>query len=115
MEVVIPEEEISGKAGQDAVKPTEKPATGLLQREPEVKPAEQARGTYFLQTGSFRSVAQADQFRARLSLLGLETSVQKVTINNKDTYHRVRVGPYRDFRALNQARTLLRQQASRPP
>ena len=110
MEVVIPEEEISGKAGQDAVKPQEKPAAGLLQREADVKPAAQARGTYFLQTGSFRSVAQADQFRARLTLLGLETSVQKITINNKDTYHRVRVGPYRDFSALNQARTLLRQQ-----
>jgi cell division protein FtsN len=110
MEVVIPEEEISGKTGQDAVKPPEKPAAALLQREPDVKPAAQVRGTYFLQTGSFRSVAQADQFRARLSLLGLETSVQKVTINNKDTYHRVRVGPYRDFSALNQARTLLRQQ-----
>jgi cell division protein FtsN len=110
MEVVIPEEEISGKTGQDAVKPPEKPAAGLLQSEADAKPAAQARGTYFLQTGSFRSLAQADQFRARLTLLGLETSVQKVTINNKDTYHRVRVGPYRDFSALKQARTLLSQQ-----
>ena len=91
MEVVIPEQEITGKPEQ-GVRQVEQP------------------GTYFLQVGSFSSANQADRFKAELALLGLETSIQKVTINNKDTYHRVRVGPYRDLDELNETRRLLKKQ-----
>jgi cell division protein FtsN len=91
MEVVVPEQEITGKPEQ-GVRRVEQP------------------GTYFLQAGSFSTAAQADRFKAELALLGLETSIQKVTINNKDTYHRVRVGPYRDLDELNKVRRLLNNQ-----
>ncbi|MGD2112802.1 MAG: SPOR domain-containing protein, partial [Gammaproteobacteria bacterium] len=66
-------------------------------------------GTYFLQVGSFRNGEQADRFKAELALLGLETSIQKVTIDNKATWHRVRVGPYSDLEALNRTRRTLRE------
>lgn len=88
MEIVVPEREIKG-APQEGIKQVKEP------------------GTYFLQVGSFSSSEQADRFKAELALLGLETSIQKVTINNKDTYHRVRVGPYHDLDALNRARRIL--------
>jgi cell division protein FtsN len=88
MEVIIPEQEIKGEPEQ-GVKQVKQP------------------GTYFLQAGSFRNASQADRFKAELALLGLETSIQKVTINNKDTYHRVRVGPYHDLDELNKARRIL--------
>ncbi len=91
MEVVVPEQEITGKPEQ-GVRRVEQP------------------GTYFLQVGSFSMAPQADRFKAELALLGLETSIQKVTINNKDTYHRVRVGPYRDLDELNKVRRLLKEQ-----
>jgi len=90
MEVVVPEQEITGKPEQ-GVRQVEQP------------------GTYFLQVGSFRNGKQADRFKAELALLGLETSIQKVTIDNKTTWHRVRVGPFSDLDALNKARRLLRQ------
>jgi cell division protein FtsN len=63
-----------------------------------------------LQAGSFRNGEQAERFRAELALLGLQTSIQTVTIDNKDTYHRVRVGPFRDTGSLNKARNRLSKQ-----
>lgn len=49
--------------------------------------------SYILQVGSFKKADDADSFRARLALLGIESKVQKVTIDNKDTWHRVQLGP----------------------
>jgi cell division protein FtsN len=90
MEVVVQEQEITGKPEQ-GVKQVEQP------------------GTYFLQVGSFRNGEQADRFKAELALLGLETSIQKVTIDNKNTWNRVRVGPFDDLDNLNRARRQLSQ------
>jgi len=64
-------------------------------------------GTYILQAGSFRSYAEADNLKAQLALLGVESKIDTVTVNNSDTWHRVRVGPYQDLRELNKIRTRL--------
>jgi cell division septation protein DedD len=42
-------------------------------------------------------------------LTGLEASVQEVSIPEKGTMHRVRVGPFRDPDEMNKARALLSQ------
>lgn len=49
--------------------------------------------SYLIQVGSFKRAEDADGFRARLALLGMESKVQTVTIDNTDTWHRVQVGP----------------------
>lgn len=49
--------------------------------------------SYLLQVGSFKKASDADSLKARLAFLGIESKVQKVTIDNKDTWHRVQVGP----------------------
>lgn len=49
--------------------------------------------SYLLQVGSFKNSKDADGFKARLAFLGIESKVQSVTIDNKDTWHRVQVGP----------------------
>lgn len=90
MEVIVPDEEIRGETTREGVKQVEQP------------------GTYLLQAGSFRSRQQADQLRARLALLGLETSVQAVTADNGQNWHRVRVGPFSNLQELNDARALLK-------
>jgi cell division protein FtsN len=90
MEVVVPEQQITGK-----------PKQGLPQVE--------QPGTYYLQVGSFRNSDQAERFKAEMALLGLETSIQKVTIDNKTTWHRVRVGPFSDLDELNRTRRTLRE------
>jgi cell division protein FtsN len=51
------------------------------------------KSRYLLQVGSFKSAADADAHRAKLAFLGIESKVQTVTIDNKDTWHRVQVGP----------------------
>jgi cell division protein FtsN len=56
---------------------------------------------------SFRAHSDAERVKAQLALLGIHAQIQRVTINDKDTYHRVRAGPFRSKQALNQARTLL--------
>jgi hypothetical protein len=126
MEVIIPEEDIGPKTAPSAFKPVEqpaisglesepdvnpvaKPAALLPQSQPEVKPAVSSSGNYFLQSGSFSTMDQAERLKAQLALLGLDASVQKVTLNKQNTIHRVRVGPFRDYTALDEARAVLRQ------
>ena len=88
-EVVIPEEE-SNVSQDHSVEPI------------------QESGTYVLQAGSFGDVTDADRRRAELALLGIESRVQRVTIDDR-TFHRVRIGPIDDLDELNLLRAQLRQ------
>lgn len=90
MEVAVPEKEISGKT-EPANAKTSPP------------------NNYILQAGSFRSFEEADRLKANLTLLGVEAHIQTVTVNNKDTWHRVHIGPYHDLPELNQVRARLKQ------
>lgn len=64
---------------------------------------------FFLQVGAFQNAADADNLKAKLALTGLEVGVQEVSIPDKGTMHRVRVGPFRDTGEMNRARSLLSQ------
>jgi cell division protein FtsN len=59
--------------------------------------------TYILQAGSFASFEEADQLKARLALAGMVAQIQKVTVEGKGTYHRVRLGPYEGLEQLDAA------------
>lgn len=92
LEVVIPEQEIKGEKGggeKKVLKPIEQP------------------GSYLLQAGSFRSIKDADRVKAELAFLGVESAIESVTINNSDTWHRVRIGPFSDTKTLNKVRNRL--------
>jgi cell division protein FtsN len=98
MEVVIPDEELM------APEPSGSPAP-VETRPPAIQP-----GTaYILQMGSFRKYADADRMKAKLALIGIEAEIQKVSINNRDTFHRVRSGPYNSQPQLNAVRTLAKE------
>ncbi len=56
-----------------------------------VKPVDKI--SYLIQVGSFKKARDADGLKARLALLGIESKVQTVTIDNAATWHRVQVGP----------------------
>ncbi len=64
-------------------------------------------GVYVLQAGSFTKLEDADRRRAQLALHGIESQIQRVTIDDK-TYHRVRIGPTNDLHELNLLRSRLR-------
>lgn len=84
LEVVIPEEELR----QGSASPQEK-------------------ATYYLQVGSFKNSTDAEARKAELFLLNFSPSVQTVTIDGSQTWHRVRLGPFTDRRKVDQARRRL--------
>ena len=88
-EVVIPEQEPDVSRDQ-AAKVIEEP------------------GVYVLQAGSFSDLSDADRRRAELALLGVESRIQRVMIDDR-TYHRVRIGPMDDLDRLNLVRSRLRE------
>ena len=62
---------------------------------------------YLLQVASFKSATQADELRARLLLLNLEATIEKVTNSDQQKWHRVIVGPFRSRSKLAKARSIL--------
>jgi cell division protein FtsN len=74
---------------------------------PDIKSVPETRkGTYVLQVGSYKNFADADRVRAKLALQGVESKVQKVSIDN-DTWHRIRIGPISKLDELNRLRAIL--------
>jgi len=65
-------------------------------------------GTYVLQAGSYKNFADADRVRAKLALQGVESKVQKVSVDS-DTWHRIRSGPISNLNELNRLRSILRK------
>jgi len=65
-------------------------------------------GSYVLQVGSYRNFADADRVRAQLALQGVESKVQKITVDN-DTWHRVRIGPISNLKTLEDTRRKVRE------
>jgi cell division protein FtsN len=89
MEVVVPDEELLESRPAPAGSPA--------------KPEE----TFLIQVGSFKKAADADRLKAQLVLLGMEVRVSRVKIDDGDTWHRVRIGPYSSRKALDGARKRL--------
>lgn len=90
LEVAIPEQEL------------------LNTKEKTTNNSSQPGQQYMLQAGSFKKFEEADKLKARLALQGIEAAIQKVKINDTDTWHRVRIGPLNNVKALNQTRMRLR-------
>jgi cell division protein FtsN len=66
-----------------------------------------APGSYLLQAGSFSAAADADRLKANLALLGFESHVQPVRIDDA-VFNRVRIGPIGDIDAAKRAQRRLR-------
>ncbi len=93
---------LPGKPGD---KPLEKPRFDFYKILPEGEKASTKAGDkpaadpsvpdkLYLQLGAFLNPADADNLKAKVALMGLEASVQKIENAEKGTMHRVRVGPY---------------------
>lgn len=67
-----------------------------------------AKKQYVLQVGSFQNIDDAEKLKANLAFLGLEANIQHVTVN-KQAWHRVRTGPYREKQQLYRNQKLLKQ------
>lgn len=88
-EVVVPEYEIKTRT-----------------REERVGKAKEAH--YVMQAGSFKSLNEAEQLKAKLSALGMESRVQKAKVGSVNWY-RVKMGPYTQSASVNTIHARLRQ------
>ena len=91
MEVVVPDEELRQVTAPVPSKDG-KPAT--------VTPL-------LIQVASLKKAADAERLKAQLALLGMQATVTRVKVDDGDTWHRVRIGPYTDRKSLDAARKRL--------
>ena len=70
---------------------------------------EVSKDVYFIQAGSFQNPADADNQKARLAILGFESSVEPANLPDKGTWYRVRMGPYSKVDEINRIRQSLAQ------
>ncbi|CAA9892907.1 Sporulation related protein [Candidatus Methylobacter favarea] len=88
-EVVVPDYEIKTRA-----------------REERIGKAKDSR--YIMQAGSFKKFKEADQLKARLALMGIESKIEKAKVGNV-TWSRVKLGPYARMSSVSTLRARLRQ------
>ena len=90
IETVLPEEKVHTKKRHRTPKP-----------EPDIR--------YILQAASLANFTDADRLKAKLALNGLEAYIEKVTIENKGRYFRVRLGPFEQLHDLDTVNKKLAQ------
>lgn len=76
-EVVIPREDAAASARSG------KPTTPDI-AEP---------GQYLIQVGAYKTRDEAERGRANLALLGIESKIEQITIDQSESWYRVRIGP----------------------
>ena len=64
---------------------------------------------YWLQAGAFSEEKEADNLKAKIALTGLEAAVRPVTIPDRGTLFRVRLGPYQSLDDANRIKSALAQ------
>ncbi len=91
------------------------PELEVLIPDDEIRPPDNKNGAvkagnkqYILQAGSFRNKQDAEKLKATVALLGLEASINRVTIDN-ERWHRVRIGPMNNLRELDKNLNLLQR------
>jgi len=77
-------------------------------------PRPKTPGDYTIQVGSSRSLEQATELKGRLSKKGYVVYVQTVDLSDKGTWHRVRVGNYRDKEGAERVASDIRNRESLP-
>lgn len=113
-EVVVPAEtppepvQLPPAPPPDTATPAVQPQAPVAAAVPAPAAAPAASGDYLLQVGSFRKPGDAERLKAQLAMLGIQTSIQTVTIDNGQTYHRVRTGAY-DKSGANAIQSKLKQ------
>jgi cell division protein FtsN len=96
MEVMIPEQDLAAEREREAKEPV----------------------IYYLQVASFRKFEEADRLRAQLAFLNVESHIERISVTGRDndvqTWHRVRVGPFRSAREMDKVRNRLRSASMDP-
>jgi cell division septation protein DedD len=108
---------VAAKA-EDKREPEPRRPVGTAETKPKVPTASRVSlsqgGDYTIQVSSSRSLEQATELKGRLSKKGYTAYVQSVDLTDKGTWHRVRVGNYRDKDGAERVASDLRSRESLP-
>ncbi len=74
---------------------------------PLVKDRDDGEYGFSLQAGAFRKKQDAEQLRAELILLGLDTNIRKTISGSGSTWYRIIVGPFNSRSLFAHARSIL--------
>ena len=88
-EVIVPDYEINTRAREERV-------------------GQAKTASYILQAGSFREFKDADNLRAKLALMGIESKVERAKVGNV-ILNRVKIGPYTQMASVSTIRGRLRE------
>jgi cell division protein FtsN len=112
---ILPGDKDAGeKDAKAAPKPAPPPAPTAAATPPKpgsspATPKPHGGESYWLQAGAFAEEKEADNLKARIAFTGLEATVRPVSIPDRGTLYRVRLGPYQSLDDANRIKTALAQ------
>jgi cell division protein FtsN len=71
------------------------------------------KASYVIQAGSSRDPKDADQLRAKLALMGIESKIQKAKVESA-IWYRVKIGPYSQMGSVNTIMSRLQKNGMKP-
>lgn len=97
IEVVVNGNEESAAAATIPVQQARQSSSKTEASEPVVAEVVKPKNAYMLQSGSYNRQTDAERQKANLALLGLRSTIQKITIQDRGDFYRVRMGPFADY------------------
>jgi cell division protein FtsN len=94
------------KASEKSDKTSRRDPAAILSGEPVSSAASAPALSYQVQAGSYASQPEAEQQRAKLSMMGLEPRIQEREVNGR-TMYRVRIGPFTQREQADEVRARL--------
>lgn len=93
-EMVVPEHEIKTRTREEQVGKSKK-------------------ASYVIQAGSYKDAMDADQLKAKLALMGIESKIQKAKVESV-IWYRVKIGPYTQMGSVNNIMSRLQKNGMKP-
>jgi cell division protein FtsN len=93
-EVVVPDHEIKTRTREEQV-------------------GKNKKANYVIQAGSSRDFKDADQLKAKLALMGIESKIQKAKVESV-IWYRVKIGPYSQMGSVNSIMSRLQKNGMKP-
>ena len=93
-EVVVPEYEVKTRTREEQV-------------------GKDKKASYILQAGSYTNFKDADQLKAKLALMGIESKIQKAKVESV-TWYRIKIGPYSQLSSVNTIKDRLQKNGMKP-
>ena len=75
---------------------------------------EASKASYMLQAASYSAFKDADKLKAKLALNGLASRIEKITVEGKGNFYRVRLGPYSNARTMSDVDRRLKSLGIKP-